>query len=102
MYCTVLSIILFSYGEWMWWCSLKNLQACGYHVPPSVVHIRRRTYLDRDQFDPRIEWLACRNCLVNLKTLETKPHSSDFMATIQIPWDYKSISNITSFFDLVE
>ncbi len=28
-----LSIKLFSNGEWMWWSTFKNLQACGYHVP---------------------------------------------------------------------
>src|SRR5215203_7074443 len=36
MYCIVLSIRLFSKGEWMWCFSFRNLQACGYQVPPSV------------------------------------------------------------------
>ena len=36
MYCIVLSIRLFSNGEWKWWSSFRNLQACGYQVPPSV------------------------------------------------------------------
>jgi len=36
MYCIVLSIMLFSYEEWIWWGNLKNLQVCGYQVPPSV------------------------------------------------------------------
>jgi hypothetical protein len=36
MYCIVLSMMLFSYEEWMWWFSFKNWQACGYQVPPSV------------------------------------------------------------------
>ena len=36
MYCMVLSTILFSNWEWMWWSIFKNLHACGYQVPPSV------------------------------------------------------------------
>ena len=28
--------MLFSYGEWIWCSSFKNLQAIGYQVPPSV------------------------------------------------------------------
>ena len=37
MYCMVLSTILFSNWEWMWWWSIfKNLHACGYQVPSSV------------------------------------------------------------------
>ena len=36
MYCIVLSIILFSYEECVWWSNFKNLQAWGYHLPPSV------------------------------------------------------------------
>ena len=28
--------LIWRMGEWIWCCSLKNLQACGYHVPPSV------------------------------------------------------------------
>lgn len=37
MYCIVVSIMLLSYEEWIWRCgNVKNLQACGYQVPPSV------------------------------------------------------------------
>ena len=37
IYCIVLSILLFSKGEWTWWSSLRNWQAIGYHVlSPSV------------------------------------------------------------------
>ena len=36
MYCTVRSMMLFSQGEWTWCSTLRNLHACGYHVPPSV------------------------------------------------------------------
>ena len=36
MYCTVLSIKLFSNGECKWCFGFKSLHACGCQVPPSV------------------------------------------------------------------
>ena len=51
-------------------------------------HIERRTYFDRADFNPSIEWMPFEDCVVNLKTLETKPHSPDFLATVQIPVSY--------------
>jgi phage/plasmid-associated DNA primase len=63
-----------------------------------INHIRRRTPAEREEFDAQIEWLACKNCMVNLKTLETKPHSPDFMATVQIPVIYEEqTSTIANF-----
>ena len=38
-------------------------------------HIERRTYFDRANFNPSIEWMPFEDCVVNLKTLETKPQS---------------------------
>jgi P4 family phage/plasmid primase-like protien len=64
-----------------------------------INHIRRRTLTDRFEFDSQIEWLACKNCMINLKTLETRPHSPEFMTTMMIPVSYncehsfESVSN---------
>ena len=53
-----------------------------------LAHIQRRTYIKRDAFNPNIEWLACNNCMVNLKTGDTLPFSPDFMNTTHIPVNY--------------
>ena len=45
-------------------------------------------YMDRTEFDHDIEWLCCKNVMVNLKTGEVKPHSPEFMTTVQIPHDF--------------
>jgi P4 family phage/plasmid primase-like protien len=45
-------------------------------------------YTDRSEFNFELEWLSCKNVMVNLLTGEVKPHSPDFMATVQIPHDY--------------
>lgn len=68
-------------------------------------HIERRNYFDRSGFDPDIEWLPLEDCVINLKTLETKPHSPDFLATVQVPVSYyfHGQSNlILNFFEWVE
>jgi putative DNA primase/helicase len=68
-------------------------------------HIRRRTYIDRNDFNPSAELLACKNCMINLLTSETKPFSPEFLCTTQIPivYDYRYVTNqVADFFRLVE
>lgn len=50
--------------------------------------IQRRTYINRNDFNPRIEWIATKNYMVNLKTGETQPLDPKFMNTTQIPIEY--------------
>ena len=57
-------------------------------VDETVFHLRFKTLIERDEFDYNIEWLAAKDCMINLKTGETKPHSPDFMATVKIPHNY--------------
>jgi P4 family phage/plasmid primase-like protien len=72
-------------------------------VKEIIGHISRRTPTEREEFDSQVEWFACKNCMVNLKTLETKQHSPDFMATVQIPVKYQDqTSTIANFFNWVE
>jgi P4 family phage/plasmid primase-like protien len=59
-----------------------------YAVNEYLNHIRRRTFVLREDFNPSIEWLACNNCMINLKTGHTSPFSPDFMNTTQIPVNY--------------
>jgi putative DNA primase/helicase len=75
-----------------------------------INHIIRRTLTDRTEFDADIEWLTLKNCMVNLLTLETRPHSPEYMTTvyIPIPYDYNNIKvekqaegPIADFFELV-
>ena len=61
--------------------------ACAF-VEQIKEHIIWANYIDRSEFDANIEWLCCKNCMVNLLTGETKPFSPDFMTTVQIPHDY--------------
>jgi hypothetical protein len=46
--------------------------------------------------------VACKNCMINLRTLETMPHSPNYMSTIQIPVRYNiNDSTFADFFEWV-
>lgn len=73
----------------------KELAAMHAYIPSHKVNeiintIKSKTYIDRKEFDSNIEWLAFKDCMINLKTGEIKPHSPDFMAAIQIPVGYRT------------
>jgi putative DNA primase/helicase len=60
-----------------------------HQVNEIISTIKSKTYSDRKEFDSNIEWVACKDCMINLVTEETRPHSPDFMATMQIPVSYR-------------
>lgn len=74
----------------------------SHRVNEVINHIRRRTLTGRTEFNSQIEWLACKDCMINLKTLEIKPHSPEFMVTVQIPVLYNNKDNLISdFFEMI-
>jgi putative DNA primase/helicase len=60
-----------------------------HQVTEIINTIKSKTYTDRKEFDLKIEWVACKDCMINLITGETRPHSPDFMVTMQIPVTYQ-------------
>jgi phage/plasmid-associated DNA primase len=70
-------------------------------VNEELGRIQRRTYISRNDFNPSIEWIATKNCMVNLKTGETEPFHPKFMNTTQIPVEYHPNPTL-DFFCLVE
>jgi len=81
-----------------------GLEITNKAVSEFLGHIERRNFFDRACFDPDIEWLPLEDCVINLKTLETKPHSPDFLATVQVPVSYylHGPNLVTDFFEWVE
>ncbi|HKG89009.1 MAG TPA: hypothetical protein VKA95_11840, partial [Nitrososphaeraceae archaeon] len=61
--------------------TIKEVNEC-------IARIRRRTYIDRSDFDPDISWIACEDCMINLLTGEVTPFSPKFMTTVYIPVKY--------------
>jgi putative DNA primase/helicase len=77
----------------------KELAAMHTYIPSNQITeiintIKSKTYTDRKEFDLNIEWLAFKDCVINLKTGEIRPHSPEFMATIQIPVTYKKFLDL--------
>jgi P4 family phage/plasmid primase-like protien len=57
-------------------------------VDQIIQHIIWGNYINRSGFNRDIQWLVCKNVVVNLVTGEVKEHSPDFMATVHIPHVY--------------
>ena len=59
-------------------------------VTDVINHLTWSNYIDREDFDPDIEWIAAKNCMLNLRTGEKTSHSPDFLITTRIPHNYHS------------
>ena len=74
-----------------------------HEVKEIINHIKRRTLTPRSAFDSQTEWLTLGNCVVNLRTLEIKPFSPEFMSTIRIPVSYLNGDGVMSdFYEWIE
>jgi P4 family phage/plasmid primase-like protien len=51
-------------------------------------HVERRTYIDVSELNHVIEWLACEDCMLNLKTGKTALFDPKYLNTTQIPVKY--------------
>jgi putative DNA primase/helicase len=69
-------------------CIKDNPDIKTNNVNDIVNRIIWSNYMDRIDFDKDIQWLCFKNVMVNLKTGETKEHSPEFLATVQIPHTY--------------
>jgi hypothetical protein len=70
-----------------------------------IGQVEQRTYVDISAFDADMEWLACDNCMLNLRTGQTAPFSPSFMNTTCIPVKYSDVyatGPAADFFRLVE
>ena len=76
-----------------------------YRIDELLGQIERRTYLNIKDFDSDIDWLACDNCMLNLRTYRTAPFNPDFLNTTHIPVEYSDVyarGPAADFFRLVE
>jgi len=61
-----------------------------YHVNEILNHIRRSTYINRENLNKDLWTLNLENGLFNIKTFEFTPHVPDLLTTIRIPVEYDS------------
>ncbi|MGP8125340.1 MAG: phage/plasmid primase, P4 family [Nitrososphaerales archaeon] len=55
-------------------------------------HVKRRTYADRENFDAEPFILNLANGLLNIDTLDFRPHSEDFLSFVQLPVSYEPLA----------
>jgi P4 family phage/plasmid primase-like protien len=58
-------------------------------VAEALGQIQRSTYFDRSEFNHDINWIATRNCMINIYTGQTRAFNPSFMCTTNIPVVYK-------------
>jgi putative DNA primase/helicase len=85
-------------------CKLHEPTLTTRKVTEYLNRIRRRTYINREEFNPSIEWIGCLDCMINLRTGETRSFSAEFMNTNYIPIFYNKPGHgyVLDFFELVE
>jgi putative DNA primase/helicase len=60
----------------------------SYQKNECIIHIQHRTYINRDDLNHDIAWIACNNCMINLITGEIQPFDPKFLSTTRIPVNY--------------
>jgi P4 family phage/plasmid primase-like protien len=60
-------------------------------VRDAIGKVKRRTYVDRDAFNNQ-HLLNVKNGLINLDTLELKPHTPDYLSTAQLDVTYTPLA----------
>ena len=77
-----------------------------HYVNEVIGHIQRSTYVKRSDFDKDLWIINVKNGLLDLKILELKPHTPEYLSMIQIPteWDPNAYCPIWDKFisDIVE
>lgn len=60
-----------------------------HYVNEIIGHIQRSTYTKRSEFDKDLWIINVKNGLLDVRTLELKPHTPEYLSMIQIPveWD---------------
>jgi P4 family phage/plasmid primase-like protien len=59
------------------------------HVAEALGQIQRSTYFDRSEFNYDINWIATKNCMVNIYTGQTRAFNPSFLCTTNIPVVYR-------------
>jgi putative DNA primase/helicase len=66
-------------------------------VNEAIEHIRRRTYVKREQFDADIYVINTQNGLINILTGEFREHDPEYFSRVQLPVKYNSTAKCPNF-----
>jgi putative DNA primase/helicase len=85
---------------------VRNASVSNRLIGEVIGHIKRRTYVDREEFNSKLNLLNLKNGILNINTMKVVPHSKDFLSTARLPIKYEpnaKCPRITKFFsEIVE
>ena len=68
----------------------KIVKECNTRTCNEIINkIKRRTYVNRGDFDSDVNLINLKNGLYNIQTNEFKEHNSDYLSRIQLPVEFK-------------
>jgi P4 family phage/plasmid primase-like protien len=78
-------------GEWLIkeYCEMMHAEITSHQVQEVINHIKRKTGVDRSQFDSNPDMLNLENGLLNINDKVLSPHSVDYLSTVQLQVEYK-------------
>jgi|APSaa5957512535_1039671.scaffolds.fasta_scaffold11510_6 P4 family phage/plasmid primase-like protien len=59
-----------------------------HHTKEAINKIKRQTYVDIEKFDANPNLITVENGILNLETLELKPHTSEHLSRVLLPVEY--------------
>jgi putative DNA primase/helicase len=65
-------------------CESMKPDISSYGVGEVIDHIRRRTYIDRAEFDKEPDIINVKNGLLNIQTKQLKPHTPNYLSLTQL------------------
>ncbi len=63
--------------------------ATNHFITEVLGHLRRRTYVDRKEFDADPSILVLKNCVLDLRDFTVKEHSPEYLTIGQLPVEYR-------------
>ena len=68
----------------------KIINDCSAHQVNEVINIiRRRSYIEREEFNKDFSKIVMNNGILNLDSLKIEEHTKDHLSTIKLPIDFK-------------
>jgi len=78
-------------GDWLIkeQCELIRPESTTHEIQEAINHIKRKTGVERSEFDSSPDILNLQNGLLNIHARRSSPHSQDYLSVIQLPVTHK-------------
>jgi P4 family phage/plasmid primase-like protien len=78
-------------GDWLIkeQCELIRPESTTHEIQEAINHIKRKTGVERSEFDSNPDILNLQNGLLNIHTRQLSVHSQDYLSVVQLPVTHK-------------